>query len=170
MLYEPEKTIDCLLEHYKNYIDPNKIIFAIMNTDQKKREKVVYYLEKMIKNSNCKEKNFHNLYLFFLSQISGNNKDFLEILINYLQECFENKNAHFDVDYALKVFSQFKIYSAQAFALGIMEKYDEAIKISLQNDLLDEAKIITKNIDDMKVKKRLWLEVIKYLSRFSCLL
>ena len=48
MLYEPEKTIDCLLEHYKNYIDPNKIIFAIMNTDQKKREKVVFYLEKMI--------------------------------------------------------------------------------------------------------------------------
>ena len=146
-----------LLDNFKNNIEPNKIIFAIMNTDQKKRDKVVVYLNKMIKSSNCTEKNFHNLYLFFLYQISENNKN--EKLLIYLQDCFENKNPNFDVDYALKVFSKFKIYSAQAYALAIMGKFDEAIKISLKNDLLEEAKIITKNIEDLKVKKRLWLEV-----------
>ena len=161
MLFEPEKTIDMLLDNFKNNIEPNKIIFAIMNTDQKKREKVVVYLNKMIKSSNCTEKNFHNLYLFFLCQISENNNNINknEKLINYLQDCFENKNPSFDVDYALKVFSQFKIYSAQAYALAIMEKFDESIKISLKNNLLEEAKIITRNIEDLKVKKRLWLEV-----------
>jgi len=160
MLFEPENTIDTLLDHYKSYIDPNKIIFAIMNTDQKKRDKIVIYLDKMIKNSTCTDKNFHNLYLFFLCQSSNENKDSCNILLNYLQDAFENKTPKFDVDYALKVFSQFKVFSAQSYSLAIMEKYDEAIKIALQNDLLDIAKIITKNIEDSKVKKRLWLEVM----------
>lgn len=162
MLFEPEKTIDTLLDHYKNFIDPNKIIFAIMNTDEKKREKIVVYLDKMIKGSNCKEKNFHNLYIFFLCQSSGTSKDSLDILIQYLQDAFENRNPNFDVDYALKVFSQFKVYSAQAMSLAIMEKYDEAIKIALTNDHLNEAKLITKNVEDLKVRKRLWLEVFSF--------
>jgi hypothetical protein len=133
-----------------------------MNTDKKRRKKVVQYLDKMIKNSNCKEKNFHNLYLFFLCQSSENHKDSLEILLIYMRDAFENKNPNFDVDYALNVSSQFKLYAAQAYALAIMEKYDEAIKIALNNDHLEEAKIITKNIEDLKIKKRLWLEVKNY--------
>jgi hypothetical protein len=166
MLFEPESTIDTLLDHYKNFIDPNKIIFAIMNIDQKKREKIVIYLDKMIKNSTCTDKNFHNLYIFFLCQSSNVNQHSLDILLSYLQDAFENKNPNFDVDYALKVFSQFKVYSAQSYSLAIMEKYDESIKIALQNDHLDIAKTVTKNIEDLKVKKRLWLEVTTYLLRY----
>ena len=41
MKYEPELTIDLLLKNFKNSIDPNKIISAIMNTELEKREKDV---------------------------------------------------------------------------------------------------------------------------------
>jgi len=115
MKYEPEATIDLLLENFKNNIDPNKIISAIMNTDIEKREKVVYYLEKLIKD-NCREKNIHNLYIFFLCQIAENQSDSIDRLILYLEDKDHFNSADFDIDYALKVFSQFKIYPAQSYA------------------------------------------------------
>ena len=158
MKYEPELTIDLLLENFKNNIDPNKIISAIMNTEIEKREKVVFYLDKLIKDG-CKEKNIHNLYIFFLCQISENKEESIERLLIYLNEKSNLKSADFDVDYALKVFSQFKIYSAQSYALSLMEKYDEAIKVALEHNCLDVAKKITKLVVDKKIQKRLWLDV-----------
>ena len=158
MKYEPEATIDLLLENFKNNIDPNKIFSAMLNTEIEKREKVVYYLEKLIKD-NCKEKNIHNLYIFFLCQIAENKKDSIDRLLGYLGEKSHYNSAEFDVDYALKVFSQFKIYPAQSYALFLMEKYDESIKVALEHNYLDIAKKIAKLVDDKKIQKRLWLEV-----------
>jgi hypothetical protein len=158
MKYEPEATIDLLLENFKNNIDPNKIISAIMNTDIEKREKVVYYLEKLIKD-NCREKNIHNLYIFFLCQIAENQSDSIDRLILYLEDKDHFNSADFDIDYALKVFSQFKIYPAQSYALYLMEKYDECIKVALEHNYLDIAKKIAKKVTDKKIQKRLWLEV-----------
>ena len=161
MKYEPEATIDLLLENFKNNIDPNKIITAIMNTEIEKREKVVFYLEKLIKD-NCKEKNIHNLYIFFLCQIAENKQDYIERLLGYLEEKshFNNlESTDFDVDYALKVFSQFKIYQAQTYALYLMGKYDESIKVALEHNYLDIAKKLDKLVKDKKIQKRLWLEV-----------
>lgn len=166
MKYEPEATIDLLLENFKNTIDPNKIISAIMNTDIEKREKVVYYLEKLIKD-NCREKNIHNLYIFFLCQIAENQADSIDRLILYLEDKDHFNSADFDIDYALKVFSQFKIYSAQSFALFLMEKYDECIKVALEHNYLDIAKKIAKKVTDRKIQKRLWLEVKIQLFRYS---
>ena len=145
MKYEPEATIDLLLENFKNNIDPNKI----------------FYLEKLIKD-NCKEKNIHNLYIFFLCQIAENKQDYIERLLGYLEEKshFNNlESTDFDVDYALKVFSQFKIYQAQTYALYLMGKYDESIKVALEHNYLDIAKKIAKLVKDKKIQKRLWLEV-----------
>lgn len=161
MKYEPELTIDLLMKNFRNSIDPNKIISAIMNTEIEKREKVVKYLEILIDESKVKDKNIHNLYIFFLSQISS--AESIKRLLAYLQTIQQDRsnkdNLSFEVDYALKVFSQFKIYAAQAWALAIMGKYDEAIKVALDNNELVIAKLIAKSIEDIKLKKHLWLEV-----------
>lgn len=161
MKYEPEYTIDLLMKNFRNSIDPNKIISAIMNTEIEKREKVVKYLEILIDESKVKDKNIHNLYIFFLSQIGS--EDSIKKLLYYMQNFQEDKsqreNISFEVDYALKVFSQFKIFPAQAWALAVMGKYDEAIKVALDNNYVILAKRIAKSIDDIKIKKHLWLEV-----------
>ena len=160
MKYQPEMTIELLLKNFKQTFDPNKIISAIMNTEESKREKVCDYLEDLI-NCNFKDKNVHNLYIFFLSQLKGEQSK--DKLLNYLQTAAEQKKYLFEVDYALKVFSQFKIYSAQAWALAIMGKYDEAVKIALENNYPKIAKSIANTVnEDNKLKKLLWLEVFKH--------
>lgn len=160
MKYEPELTIDLLIKNFRNNFEPNKIISAIMNTDIQKREKVVGYLNILINETKVKDKNIHNLYIFFLSQIGT--PDSIKQLLYYLQRYQEDKfkeNIFFEIDYALKVFSQFKIYPAQAHALAIMGKYDEAIKVALDNGYVIVAKRIAKSVDDPKIKKHLWLEI-----------
>lgn len=159
MKYQPELTIDKLLKHFRGSVDPNKLISAIMNTEESKRDKVADYLEDLIR-SKVKDKNIHNLYIFFLSQL--NSESSIKKLLYYLQVAFENKNIQFEVDYALKVFSQFKIYSAQALALAIMSKFDEAVKIALDNNYPLIAKKIAKIVEDYKLKKLLWLEIFKH--------
>ncbi len=105
MKYEPEMTIDLLMEYFKNNIDSNKIISAIMNTETKKREKVINYLRMLINESKVKDKNIHNLYIFFLSQIGTD--DSVKQLLYYLQKFLDDKaqkdSVPFEVEYALKV-------------------------------------------------------------------
>lgn len=159
MKYQPEMTIELLLKNFKNTFDPNKIISAIMNTEESKKEKVAEYLEELI-SGKIKDKNVHNLYLFFLSQI--NSESSIKKLLFYLEASAEEKVINFEVDYALKVFSQFKIFSAQAWGLAIMGKYEEGVKIALENNYPEIAKKIANIIkDDDKLKKHLWLEVFK---------
>lgn len=161
MKYEPEATIDLLINNFKNSIDPNKIISAIMNTDIKKREKVVDYLKILVNDPKMKDKNIHNLYIFFLSQIQTESS--IKQLLYYLQKFVEGDKKDqvwFEMEYALKIFSQFKIFSAQSWCLAIMGKYNEAIKIALDNNQVFIAKKIAKSVEDMKLKKHLWLEVI----------
>lgn len=164
MKYEPEMTIDLLMEYFKNNIDSNKIISAIMNTEIKKREKVISYLNILINESKVKDKNIHNLYIFFLSQVSTDES--IKQLLYYLQKFLDDKSqkdsVFFEVEYALKVFSQFKIYSAQAYCLAILGKYDDAIKVALDNKFILIAKRIAKSVDDHKLKKHLWLEIFNY--------
>jgi hypothetical protein len=159
MKYEPESTIDLLMNNFKNSIDPNKIISAIMNTDIKKREKVIDYLKILVNDPKMKDKNIHNLYIFFLSQIQTDAS--IKQLLYYLQKFVEDKKDQvwFEIEYALKIFSQFKIFSAQAWCLAIMGKYTEAIRIALDNNHVTIAKKIAKSVDDIKQKKNLWLEV-----------
>lgn len=158
MKYYPENTIELLLKNFKNSFEPNRIISAIMNTDESKREKVSEYLEELI-SGKIKDKNVHNLYIFFLAQI--NTESSINKLLFYLESAAKEKKFIFEVDYALKVFSQYKVFSAQAWALAIMGKYDEGVKIALDNNYPEIAKKISNLVDDEKHKKLLWLEVFK---------
>jgi len=160
MKYEPEMTIDLLMEYFKNNIDSNKIISAIMNTETQKREKVISYLNILINESKVKDRNIHNLYIFFLSQIGS--EDSIKELLYYLQKFLDKSqrdSVFFEVEYSLKVFSQFKIFPAQAYSLAILGKYYDAIKVALDNNCIKIAKRIAKSVDDPKLKKQLWLEI-----------
>lgn len=161
MKFQPELTITKLLKHYQHCIDTHKILSALMNTEEAQREKVSDFLEELIEKHKNKNKNIHNLYVFFLSQL--NSDEALKKLIYYLQSTLETKVVYFEVDYAIKVFNQFKKFSALALAFAIMGKHDDAVKLSLENRCPEIAKKIAKQVDDPKTKRLLWIEILKTL-------
>ena len=159
MKFQPELTIEKLLKNFRTSLDQNRIISAIMNTDDSKKDKVADYLEELIEKK-IKDKNIHNLYIFFLAKL--NSETSINKLLVYLEKSLENRKVDFEVDYAIKIFAQFRIPPAQALALAILTKYDEAIKIALENGYPLTAKKIAKFVDDSKIKKLLWLEIFQH--------
>lgn len=69
----------------------------------------------------------------------------------------------FDVEYASKVFTQFKLFAPQAFTLALMDKYDEAVALSLEIDRIDLAQKIARRALGDKLKKQLWLKIFVFV-------
>lgn len=171
MKHNTEATIE-LLKDQKNKIkiDSNRLISAMMNTDKGKRDKVVNYLKTLIDDSKNKDKNLHNLYIFFLANLTDVHKktELIEYLKKHLSIEKQNqysggsvKEIPFETEYALKVFSRTQNFPAQAIVLAMIGKYSEAVKISLAHKEVETAKFIAKSIEDPKVKKVLWLDIFK---------
>ena len=167
MKYEAEKTIN-LLERFKsNEIDLNKIISAIMSTESsnpEKDEKVIAYLQTLIRDEKMTEKNIHNLYIFYLAKSGSEDKQ--QELIEYLKQPIYQKLRHesykktevlFELEYAKKLFNQ--NHKALSLVLALMGKYTEAVKLALDKGAVDIAKFIAANVEDDKIKKQLWLQI-----------
>ena len=167
MKYEPKETIDILTDQFKSEVDPNKIISAIMNTEKQNYEQVLKYLRSLVKNPQTKEKNIHNLYIFYLSQ--NNTQETKNELIEYLKKPLKKdsndgsgsgqKQVLFELDYAKKLFSDNP--SALALVLALMGKNAEGVKTALEKKDLDTAKFIATNVNEIKDKKALWLDIFK---------
>ena len=173
MRYEPVTTIDLLMNKFQS-IDPNKIISAIMSTEKGNTEQVLNYIRTLIKDPKRREKNIHNLYLFYLSKVNSdeNNPELIEYLKRPLKKessSFNSKhNAKeilFELDYAKKLFSQNNL--PLSLVLALMGKYAEGVKtaLSVGEKGIDIAKFIAKNVDDPKVQKGLWLQIFSFLNQ-----
>jgi hypothetical protein len=163
-----KKSIE-ILQNLKKKIKPEQIITAIMNTTENNQkiedfQDILKYLKELVDDTSIKDKNIHNLYIFYLSK-SGDSKH--SELINYLEkplkkEQNERKNKPkteilFELDYAKKLFKE--NYDALALVLALMGKYNEGVKIALENDKHDIAMFIASNVSDEKIKKSLWLDI-----------
>lgn len=157
MKYEPELTINKLLKNLKNSIDTNRIISALINIDSNKKEKIIDFLEDFMKTPKGRDKNIHNLYLCYLSQIKSESS--IKALMSYLYTSLQRGIIYFEVDYALKIFCQEEIYQAEALAFTIIGKLDKAVEVALKNNYVDVAKIITTFADDPITKRQLWYEI-----------
>ena len=117
--------------------------------------------------SQTKEKNIHNLYIFYLSQ--NNTQETKNELIEYLKKPLKKdsndgsgsgqKQVLFELDYAKKLFSDNP--SALALVLALMGKNAEGVKTALEKKDLDTAKFIATNVNEIKDKKALWLDIFK---------
>ncbi|MCQ2819416.1 MAG: hypothetical protein MJ252_19310 [archaeon] len=164
MKFEPEMTINLLETFKSDEIDLNKIISAIMSTDKSNYSKVINYLKNLVKDPKMKEKNIHNLYIFYLSK--NDQKENKEELIEYLKKPIQKKlksesgkkgEVLFELEYAKKLFSQ--NYEALSLVLALMGKYSEAVRLALDHEAKDIAKFIAANVEDDKIKKTLWLQI-----------
>jgi hypothetical protein len=163
-----KKSIE-ILQSLKQKIKPEQIITAIMNTTENNQkiedfQDILKYLKELVDDSNIKDKNIHNLYIFYLSK-SGDS--YHSELIKYLEKPLkkdqnERRNKPkaeilFELDYAKKLFKE--NYDALALVLALMGKYNEGVKIALENDKNEIAKFIASNVSDEKIKKSLWLDI-----------
>lgn len=152
-------------------IDSNQLICGMLSVDKSQVDNMCEYLQSLIEESNSKDTIVHNLYLYFLSKT--NDSKLKTACIDYLEKHLENyisvrdiapeplKEIPFEIEYALKVFTEAKYYEAQALVLSMKDKYKEAVKLALQNELLPIAMFIAKAIFNTKLKKELWLEIFK---------
>jgi hypothetical protein len=168
MKYNHKKSIE-ILQSLKQKIKPEQIITAIMNTTENNQkiedfQDILKYLKELVDDPNIKDKNIHNLYIFYLSK-SGDS--YHSELIKYLEKPLkkdqnERRNKPkaeilFELDYAKKLFKE--NYDALALVLALMGKYNEGVKIALENDKHEIAKFIASNVSDEKIKKSLWLDI-----------
>ena len=181
MRYEPEHTIEILTKKFQTEIDPNKIISAIMSTEKANVDKVLNYIRGLVNKQKKKEKNIHNLYIFYLSK--SNNPEQKKELIDYLKKPLKKDNSNsylkhqqreflFELDYAKKLFSQNHL--PLALVLALMGKLTEGVKEALQQKKsdgeIDEeglsiAKFIAQTASDPKIQKSLWLEIFSNLNQ-----
>ena len=119
--------------------------------------------ELLNKKESNKDRNIHNLYLFVLSHFQTD--DSVNKLLSYLEIQYAQKKTNFDVEYAAKIFSQFKQKEAQVFALALRDEMEAAVDLALEMNRDDLAKKVTKRVIDDKMKKKLWMKIfVKYLS------
>ena len=158
MKQEPELTLQLLISHIKKF-DPSKIIGGLMNIPEEKRKYGIQFLEHSIKNLEFKDKNIHNILIFFLTQPVD-----LRKLQNYLneQERFlqEKEKVNFDLDFALRLFNGSNLTEPQITIYGMMGLYTESVQLALQYNLIEKAKEYARRAEDEDKKKKLWMLVI----------
>ena len=134
-----------------------------MNSDKESYAKVISYLQKLVRDENIKEKNIHNLYIFYLSKTENTQQELIEYLkqplIRLKHEDSNVQKVFFELEYAKRLFTN--NFEALSLVLALMGKHSEAVKLALDKGFLDTAKYIASNVDDYKLKKKLWLQIFE---------
>jgi len=153
--------------NYKQYIEDENNYNLILN-----------YLRKVIKESISSEKqnkNINNLYLLFLSLSKNkeNQKEIVEYLkgplntytINndHMNISFTNKKVSIDLSFAEKILAN--IPPALALVYYFKQKYDESIKMALDNEEFELAIFITQNISNEEKQKKIWIKLFNFFKK-----
>jgi len=160
MKHIAKDTIESLATGFKE-INGEELLPALISLDTKDRVLAIEYIREMMNKST--NRLLHNLYVFFLAQ--NDDKEYNVELLNYLdqQEILIKKNQPIvlDKDFALNVCKYFNRVDAQIRIYGMLEMYEEAVKLAVSKKKYDLAKRYANIPNDEKQQKRLWLEVAK---------
>jgi len=153
--------------NYKKYIEDENNFNLILN-----------YLRKIVKencSSDKQNKNINNLYLLFLSL--SKNKDHHNEIVEYLKGplntytliknhmniSFTNKKVLIDLSFAEKILAN--IPPALALVYFYMQKYDESIKVALDNKEYELAIFIAQNIPNEEIQKKIWIKIFIFFKK-----
>ena len=184
-----EKSVKKSIKILKNIIfsqnEQNEIVRVLMGPNYKKYFEdennfnlILNYLRKIIKESSSSDKqnkNINNLYLLFLSL--SNNKENHKEIVEYLKGplntytlnnnkmniSFTNKKVLIDLSFAEKILSN--IPPALALIYFFMQKYEESIKVALDNEEYELAILITQNISNEEKQKKIWITLFNFFKK-----
>ena len=184
-----EKSVKKSIKILENIIfsqnEQNEIVRVLMGPNYKKYFEdennfnlMLNYLRKIIKESSSSDKqnkNINNLYLLFLSL--SNNKENHKEIVDYLKGplntytlnnnkmniSFTNKKVLIDLSFAEKILSN--IPPALALIYFFMQKYEESIKVALDNEEYELAILIAQNISNEEKQKKIWITLFNFFQK-----
>ena len=146
--------------------------------DEENYNIILNYLRKIIKqniSSDIQNKNLNNLYLLFLSL--SDKKENKQEIVDYLKGAlntytlnnnqmnvsFTNKKVVIDLGFAENILKN--IPPALSLVYYLMKKYDESIKIALENEEYELAIIMTQNIQNEEKQRKIWVKLFKFFNK-----
>ena len=165
--------------------DQKQLVRVLMGSNYKKCVEdennyniVLNYLRKIIKqniSNDVQNKNLNNLYLLFLSL--SNKKENKQEIVDYLKGplniytlnnnqmnvSFTNKKVLINLGFAEKILKN--IPPALSLVYFLMQKYDESIKIALENEEFELAIIMTQNIQNEEKQRKIWVKLFKFFNK-----
>ena len=165
--------------------DQKKLVRVIMGSNYKKCIEdeenyniILNYLRKNIKqniSSDIQNKNLNNLYLLFLSL--SNKKENKQEIVDYLKGplniytlsnnqmnvSFTNKKVLIDFGFAETILKNNP--PALSLVYYLMQKYDESLKIALENEEYELAIIMTQNIQNEEKQRKIWIKLFKFFNK-----
>ena len=78
---------------------------------------------------------------------------------------FNNKKVLIDLGFAAKILKNNP--PALSLVYFLMQKYDECIKIALENEEYELAIIMTQNIPNEEKQRKIWIKIFKYFNKIQ---
>ncbi|ODQ66810.1 hypothetical protein NADFUDRAFT_33585 [Nadsonia fulvescens var. elongata DSM 6958] len=156
----PEKTVDTWMR--MSHLDLKRLIPAILsyNSSHKvslKENQGIRYLKYCIKTLNNKEAVIHNTILSIYASSGKSNET---QLLAFLER--QANNPRYDLDFALRIFKKNHCIESCVHVYALMDLYEEAVKLALENNNIElAASISDKPTDNDDLKRGLWLNVAK---------
>eukprot|EP01022_Parablepharisma_sp_SALTPOND_P000883 TRINITY_DN105194_c3_g1_i1.p1 TRINITY_DN105194_c3_g1~~TRINITY_DN105194_c3_g1_i1.p1 ORF type:complete len:1042 (-),score=138.06 TRINITY_DN105194_c3_g1_i1:6642-9767(-) len=166
MKHETKMAIDSLSRYYQR-INVEDLIASLISIDSKDRIFANSYIKLIMDRAN--NKLLFNLYLFFLAE--SRSPEGIEELHSFLdqQEAFHHNSQplNIDKDFALNVCKHFGLIEAQVKVYGLLDFYEESVKLALKHKRVELAKKYANFPSDEKIRKKLWIEIAKAVMQAS---
>ncbi|CDK28220.1 unnamed protein product [Kuraishia capsulata CBS 1993] len=181
LINQPAKTV----EVWKRLIDNleiTKLLPSILTFNSSINNRVLpeynhalKFLQFYIDTKGCKETVVHNSLLSIL--ITYPNLQNENLILRYLENhspktdsSFGRRSGkaeiHFDTDFILRLCFRYKKIQSAIYVYSMLENYEDAVKLALENDLIEVATYVAdKPMDPSKsaLRKRLWLKISEKL-------
>ncbi|KAI9261166.1 hypothetical protein BY458DRAFT_516009 [Sporodiniella umbellata] len=160
----PVKLVDLWIDH--KALNPNDLIPALLrynHTENILENQAIRYLSFAISELGNTDSMIHNLLLsLYAAQPNDDETPLLTFLKN------EGRDMHYKLDHALRVCIKFKRNRSCVHIYGQMGLFEEAVRLALEYKDLDLARTYAdKPEDDDMLRKRLWINIAKYVIETS---
>ncbi|KAL6612789.1 Pep3/Vps18/deep orange family-domain-containing protein [Neocallimastix sp. 'constans'] len=163
----PYETVNMWIHEPK--LNPRHLIPSLLKYDPQKsfgkegiegKNQAIRYLNYVIQNLHNTDVTIHN-YLLSLYAKQSTNEDCSELLEFLIHE---NKPAYYDLQYALRICTQYGIIHACVYIYSEMKLYEQAVNLSLKHDDIDLAKYNADKVENNDpLRKKLWINIVKYV-------
>jgi len=163
----PYETVNMWIHEPK--LNPRHLIPSLLKYDPQKsfgkegiegKNQAIRYLNYVIQNLHNTDVTIHN-YLLYLYAKQATNEDCGELL-EFLMH--ENRPAYYDLQYALRVCTQYRIVHACVYIYSEMKLYEQAVNLALKHDDIDLAKYHADKVENNDtLRKKLWINIVKYV-------
>ncbi|ANZ75510.1 BA75_02591T0 [Komagataella pastoris] len=166
LLNEPNETINTWMKMIEN-LDIHKLIPSLLTYNRSVSKRVavsnnqaIRFLSYFIRYTGSTDNVVHNTFLTMI--ISYPNSD-ETLSLKYLEDNVHPDgkiSIYFDADLILRLCNRFKRIESMVQLYSMLDQYQNAIQLALDNDLLWKSTQIAEKLDiDDKLRKKLWLQI-----------